>query len=241
MPAARTLRRALVGALVAALAVTSTSCSQDEPGGPAAPSERSTEQVLAAAKQQLDDTSGLRISLTTKDLPEGVSGITSANGVATRAPAFDGTVGVVFGGASVDVPVIAVGGTVYGQLPLTTGWSQIDLAEYGAPDPAGFVSPESGFSSLLPVTTDVVKGGSVRGGKDNAETLTEYTGTTPGTAMKKVIPSSSGESFAAVYALTDTDELRTASFTGVFYPDSASMTYTVDFTDYGTTQEIAAP
>ena len=29
--------------------------------------------------------------------------------------------------------------------------------------------------------------------------------------------------------------------TGVFYPDSAEMTYTVDLADYGTTKDIVAP
>ena len=35
------------------------------------------------------------------------------------------------------MPVVAVDGKVYAQLPLTTGYQDIDPAEYGAPDPAG--------------------------------------------------------------------------------------------------------
>jgi lipoprotein LprG len=228
----------MVGVLVAALALLTTACTKDEAGSGAA---KSPQQVLAAARQKLDGTTGLRLTLGTKDLPKGVSGITEANGVATRAPAFDGTLKVIFGGSSVEVPVIAVGGKVFAQLPLTTGWSVVDLADYGAPDPAAFLGAGTGFSSLLPLTTGLAKGASVRGGTDNAEVLTEYTGTVPGAAMKKVIPSSTGESFAAVYSVTDTDELRQAAFTGVFYPRSASMTYTVVFAAYGTTREITAP
>lgn len=230
----------MAGVLVAAAALTATSCSRDE-GGQGSAAERSPQQVLAAVKQTMDDTSGLRIALRTQDLQEGVSGIVEATGVATRAPAFDGTLKVVLTGVSAQVPVVAVDDTVYAQLPLTTEWSEINPAEYGAPDPAGFLSTDTGFSSLLPVTTDLAKGSGVRGGTDNSEILTEYAGTVPGEAMKAIIPSASGDTFAAVYSVTEADELRAASFTGVFYPQSASMTYTVDFTDYGTTQEIAAP
>jgi lipoprotein LprG len=59
--------------------------------------------------------------------------------------------------------------------------------------------------------------------------------------MKQVIPSASGDSFDVVYQVTDDGELRRADLTGVFYPDSAPMTYTVDFTDYGSTPTITAP
>jgi len=238
MSAALSVRRAMAGVLVAALALLSTACTTNKGSSDA---EKSPQQVLAAARQKLDGTTGLRLTLATKDLPKGVSGITEAKGVATRAPAFDGTLKVIFGGSSVEVPVIAVGGKVFAQLPLTTGWSEVDLADYGAPDPAAFLGAGTGFSSLLPLTTGLAKGASVRGGTDNAEVLTEYTGTVPGAAMKKVIPSSTGESFAAVYSVTDTDELRQAAFTGVFYPQSAAMTYTVVFDAYGTTREITAP
>ena len=71
--------------------------------------------------------------------------------------------------------------------------------------------------------------------------LTTFTGTVPGDAMKKVIPSSSGDTFDAEYLVSDDGELRQAVLTGVFYPKSAEMTYTVDFADYGTTKDIVAP
>ncbi len=103
------------------------------------------------------------------------------------------------------------------------------------------MSEESGFGSLLAVTEGVEEGESVRGGADNAEVLTTYTGTVPGAAMKKVIPSSSGNSFDAEYLVSDDGELRQAVLTGVFYPESTEMTYTVDLAAYGTTQDIVAP
>jgi lipoprotein LprG len=235
----RHLRRThAVPALPAAalLLLLASGCTGDEEQADASPGD-----VLAAARTTLDETSGVRLHLSTDDLPPGVAGITAASGVVTHAPAFDGTISVIFAGTAVEVPVVAVGDEVYAQIPLTVGWSRIDPAEYGAPNPARLITPGSGFTSLLPATTSVTRGESVRGGADNDEILTAYTGTVPGSAMKKVIPSSAGDSFDAEYQITDDDQLRSASFTGVFYPDSAEMTYEVDFDEYGVQQEITAP
>ena len=233
----RPLAATLVGALVGAVLLAGCAGGDEE----AAADEPTPEEVLAAAADTLAATSGVDLTLSTDDLPEGVSGITEADGVATDAPAFEGTITVIFAGQSVDVPVVAVDGVVFAQLPFTTGYQDIDPGDYGAPDPAALVSEETGFGSLLAVTEDVQEGESVRGGSDNTEVLTTYTGTVPGTAMKKVIPSSSGDSFDAEYLVSEDGELRQAVLTGVFYPDSAEMTYTVDLAGYGTTQDIVAP
>lgn len=240
VPTSRRCRRATAfraaGLLLATSALTA-GCSDE--GG--ATEGKTPEEVVATARQQLDDTSGLHLSLSTKDLPDGVQGLDAATGVATHAPAFDGTITIVFAGSKVDVPVIAVDGTVWAQIPLTVGWSDVDPAEYGAPDPAALMEPGDGFSALLDATTEVQEGSSVRGGEDNNEILTEYTGTVAGDDMTAVIPSASGDSFDVAYSITDEGELREARLTGVFYPDSESMTYTVTFSDYGTEQDITAP
>ncbi|CAN0425374.1 unnamed protein product, partial [Phaeothamnion confervicola] len=172
--------------------------------------------------------------------PQGVSGITRAVGTVTDAPAFEGSITVVFAGQTVDVPVVAVDDTVYAQLPFTPGYDKVNPKEYGAPDPSGLVG-EDGFAGLLGLTESPEEGESVRGGADNSEVLTTYTGTVPGEAMEAIIPSSSGESFDVEWQVTDEGELRTATLTGVFYPRAEEMTYTVEFADYGIEQEIAAP
>jgi lipoprotein LprG len=213
-----------------------TGCTED-----AAPAEgESPEDVLAQAKQVLDDTSGIRLSLDADELPPGVSAVSGAEGVGTHAPAFDGTLDVVLAGSEFEVPVIAVDGTVYAQVPLVPGWQDVDPAEYGAPDPAQLMSTDAGFSSLLPATEDVEQGESVRGGENNEEVLTEYTGTVPGEVVGNVIPSASGE-FDATYTITDGGELRTVVLTGVFYPDTSPMTYTIAIGDYGSEPSISAP
>ena len=225
---------ALAAAVLIALALTSCTDASSSAG------DESPEDVLAAAKAKLDETSGVNLTLTTDDLPSDVTGVEKASGIGTHDPAFDGSITVVLSGQAFEVPVVSVDDKVYVQLPLTPGWQDIDPGDYGAPDPARLMSDDAGFSSLLPATTDVEKGDSVRGGSDNSEVLTEYTGTVSGDVVKNVIPTASGD-FDATYTISDDGELREADLTGVFYKDSDSMTYTVTFDDYGTDKDITAP
>lgn len=219
-----------------------SSCSDGGGGEEKVTNDQTPEEVLAAAATTLSETSGVNLTLSTTDLPDGVSGIVKADGIATSAPAFEGAITVIFAGQSVEVPVVAVDEVVYAVLPFSDGkYQDIDPKEYGAPDPATLINADTGFSSLLGVTSDLEEGESVRGGSDNTEVLTTFTGTVPGTAMKKVIPSSSGDSFDAEYLVSDDGELRQAVLTGVFYKNSDEMTYTVDFADYGTSKDIVAP
>jgi len=239
MPArARTSGRLAAVVTAALLAVpTLAACSDD----PDATSERSPEDVLAEASTRLADTTGVDLTLSTGALPEGVSGIAKAAGTVTDAPAFDGSITVVFAGQTAQVPVIAVDGDVFAQLPFTDGaWQKVNPKEYGAPDPVDLVG-EDGFPGLLTLTESPEAGSSVRGGADNSEILTTYSGTVPGDAMDAVIPSSSGDSFEVEWQVTDDGELRTATMTGVFYPHTDPMTYTVEFADYGIEKEITAP
>lgn len=231
------MRRGLLP-LVAAAALALSSCS----GGDSEPVSdgKSPEEVMELAKTTLDETSGVAISLSTSDLPDGVTGIEKAAGVGTSAPAFEGEITVILSGQAFDVPVIAVDDLVYAELPLTSDYQEVDPSEYGAPDPAQLVSPDAGFSTLLPETADLEEGETVRGGADNSEVLTEYTGTVPDSVVKNVIPTAAGD-FDATYTITAEGELREAVLTGAFYPDSDEMTYTIGFDDYGTEQDITAP
>lgn len=239
-------RRLATVAVAGLLSLSLASCSGDDgvaankdadanDDGTASPAE-----VLELAKTTFDETSGVSFELSTKDLPDGVSGLVSATGVATHAPAFDGVATVFFAGSSVKVdPLVAVDGKVYGNLPLV-GVTEFDPGDYGAPDPAELMDPEDGISALLTATDDPEAGETVRGGTDNKEVLTEYSGTVPGDVAQNVIPSASGD-FEATYQITEDGELREVSLTGVFYPSSDSMTYTVAVDDYGTEKDITAP
>ena len=148
---------------------------------------------MAAAKQTLTETSGVQLTLATDDLPDGIDGIQEAEGVATDAPAFEGDLTVTLGGQAFEVPVIAVDGTVYVEIPLTPGWTDVDPADYGAPDPAGFLSPDDGFAAILEAATGLEKGESVRGGEATTRSSPTYTGTVPGDVVDRVIPGASGD------------------------------------------------
>ncbi|MDR7254520.1 lipoprotein LprG [Nocardioides sp. BE266] len=236
---ARTHRRLAATASVLLALPAFAACSGDKGGagddGPA------PEDVLAEAATKLTETSGVDLTLSTGTLPDGVSGIAKAEGTVTQAPAFEGSITVVFAGQTAEVPVIAVDDKVYAQLPFTNGaWDTVNPKEYGAPDPSQLVG-EDGFAGLLGLTESPEAGESVRGGANNEEVLTTYSGTVPGDAMDAVIPSSAGDSFDVEWQVNDDGELRKASLTGVFYPHTDPMTYTVEFDGYGSEKEITAP
>ena len=214
-------------------------CSGDDDSGPKA-DDQTPEEVLAAAQQKLTETSGVQLSMTTDDLPEGINAIQKAVGVATDAPGFDGTLTVTLSGQAFEVPVIAVDDVVCAQIPLSPGWQDVDPEDYGAPDPAGFLSPDDGFAAMLDNVTGLEKGDSVRGGANNDEILTTFSGTVPGDDVARVIPGASGD-FDLTAQVTDDDELREMALTGVFYKGADANTYTVGFDDYGSTKDIKAP
>lgn len=209
------------------------SCSRDQ----APPEDPAT--VLAAAKTRLDETSGVRLELSTEQLPKGVDGLKAATGVGTHAPAFQGTVDLVINDLAVSVPVVAVDGLVFAKLPFTTDYSEIDPAEYGAPDPAQLMDPATGLSSWLTRATDVTRDGQIREGD---AVLTSYTGTLGGKVVRRAIPGAvASKDFDVTFNVTDGGELRTAVVSGAFYQDAGTVEYTVTFTGYGTQREIVRP
>jgi lipoprotein LprG len=226
------------GALL--LTVALSSCNGGgEDSGPKA-EEQTPEQVVAAAQATLTATTGVRLTMATDDLPDGINGVQKAGGVATDASAFEGSLTVMLSGQAFEVPVVAVGDTVCAQIPLTPGWSDVDPQDYGAPDPAGFLSPHDGFAAILDAATGLTKGDSVRGGANNDEILTTYSGSVSGKVVDWVIPGASGD-FDLSTQITDDDELREMSLTGVFYKGADANTYTVGFEDYGTTKDVQVP
>ena len=223
---------------VLAAALLLAGCSGNGSSGEKA--EKTPEQALATAKKTLDETSGVRLTLQSKGVDSGITGLLSGSGTLTSAPAFDGTIVVQVAGLKPQVPVIAVGGKVFAQLPLTSGWQDIDPADYGAPDPAALMYPDRGLSAMLTATTGLKKGDTVRGGAGNKEILTSYAGTLPASSAEVIVPSVAGD-VAATYTLTADDELRQAVLAGDFYGTGSTQTYTVTVDDYGTEKDIKAP
>jgi len=230
--------RLVAAPLVLGLAAVGLSACADDSGKGAGDSK----EALAAAKTTLDETSGVTISLTTEDLPGGVTGITSATGTGVHPSAFEGTFKLSVNGLPADAEVIAVDGTTYAKNSLLLpDWTPIDPAKYGAPDPAKLMDPDGGFSGLLSAATDVKEGGTVRGGEDNKEIFTEYTGTIASDAVAALVPTAEGD-FSFSYSISDDDELREAVLKGAFYgEDEGDVTYTLTLDDYGIEKEITAP
>src|SRR3954453_22920779 len=107
LPAGRRSSPVLISLLAVVLLCTSA-CSGDQADkGP------TTAEVLADAKKQLDQTSGVDGGLTTAELRSGGEGVVNAVGPGTHAPAFEGNVTVLVNSLSVDVPLVAVGGTAF--------------------------------------------------------------------------------------------------------------------------------
>lgn len=233
----RSLPRLAFG-LIALLAATLvlTSCGDEDPT-----KGRTPKQVLAAAQKHLDETSGINFSIASDDLPEGITTLKAATGTLTREPAFQGKLTVPVMGAEAQVEVVSVDGVVYAKMPFTTVFQELDPADYGVPDPAALIAPGTGISSLLSATEDVKIGKSVRGGADNDEILSTYTGTLPGTAVQKILAGATGE-FDATYVINDSDELTEATIKGHFSGEGeAAYSYTIDVTEYGVETEIAKP
>ena len=226
-------RRAL-GPLALALAVSALAgCGSHDKAGV------SPERTLAAAKRNLDGTTGVRIGLSTPRLPTGVDGLLDADGIGTHAPAFTGAIKVSASGVTADAAVVAVRHAVYARLPFTSKFVRIDPSRYGAPDPAALMGAHGGLSSLLTSATHVQEGGKVRAG---SEVLSSYTATVPGKAVSAVIPSATSTAgFRAVFTVDDKGRLAKAVLTGPFYPHAKDVTYTITFADYGTAKRIVAP
>ena len=222
----------IVGLLVTGSAV--TGCSGDE-GGPSGPPD----EVLAAAREALDSTSGISLSLSTEAMPSGVDGVVEATGVATRAPAFDGELTVALNGLNVDVPVISVGGTVYARLPFTASFAEVDPADYGASDPARLMASDSGIASWLTEATGIESGDRVRQGDT---VLSTYTGTLRGEVVDAAIPSADENAdFPVTFGIGDDGRLRSVVISGPFYGSKGEVEYTVHLDDYDTTRDIEAP
>src|SRR4051794_25709283 len=152
-----------------------------------APKGKSPTEVMEQAKKLFDDASSVHLVLATDSTPPaGANGVLGATGDLTHDPAFKGEVKVVLSGLTATVPITSVDGKVYAKLPLSTGYATIKPSEYGAPDPAAFVDPENGLSSLLTQLDGLEKGKETRSGD---QILAAYTGTLPGAAVKKIIPS----------------------------------------------------
>ncbi len=183
---------------------------------------------LSAARATIDQAETVDVALSTKSLPDGVTGLLSATGQGNHSPAFKGKVKVVTGGSTLSADVVSAEGTLKAKTSFSPLFLEIDPESLQAPDPAELLDPENGVTRILDQTDGLKEGDQSRDGSD---VLTSITGTLPGSLVKTIIPSADdAASFDVTYRLTDDDELRDATISGPFYPNGGDVTYKVELT-----------
>ncbi len=248
---ARLPRTAATGVLLGLLAATTLSACAGGADETAEKNEKadsdgdgaaSPEEVMDYAKELLDGTSGVDIRLATTDEPDSGDYLSSAQGTLTAAPAFEGTVaGRVMGFNASDIAIVSVGGRVWIDVPIE-GWTdKYQPDDFCAPDPALLLDPDKGVSTVLTESEDLEAGEAERGGDDNEEILTPYTGSVPAEAIRNILPCSETGDFEATYRVDGKGYLRSADITGKFFPGNDPLTYTIEVLDYDVEQEITAP
>ena len=240
----KSLRHTVAGVALATLCVTSfTACSGDDKSSAnsGADGKASPEEVMAFAKTKLDETSGVKLSLSTQDERASGDFLKHAEGTITDAPAFDGTAGGRFLNFDQDsVGVISVDGKFYVDVPVL-GWQTFKPADLCAPDPALLLDPDTGVSNVLTASVGLEEGEPTRSESDNSVVVTPYSGTVPGEAVANILPCAPGDEFDVTFDITADGFLRSAAMTGEFFSGATDVTYTFDISDYDVEQEITAP
>ncbi len=237
-PALRGRRRvhAVAGSLAVGVVLALAGCSGD---APEAPAQSPTEQ-LTAAKQAFDAAKTVQLDLSSRDVPLRENGVTAAKGagvIDVTEPKFQGTITGTIKGLAGTIDVIAFGETAYLKF-FTPDYKKTDLNTLNAPNPAMFFDPSTGISALLPKTADPKADGQTRSGQ---EVLTKISGTLPGSTVEDLFHLGDGTgTFAVSYGITDSDQLRTATLKGPFFP-AVEATYVLVLTDYGAPVEITRP
>jgi len=197
------------------------------------------ESVLSDAKKNFDAASSVHFTLSTSSKPTSGDAVLGAEGTLTHQPAFEGEVTALYMGFNATIPVISVDGKVYGKIPFTNGFSDIDPGDYSAPDPADFADPETGISGLLVKLADPAKGDQER---DGSKVVTTYTGTLAGDLVAAVIPSAAKDStYQTVVGIDQDGRVATLKITGDFFPADGEVTYDISFDDYDKNVTISAP
>ncbi len=198
------------------------------------------DQLLARAKTTLDEASSLHFVLTSEGAPTTGTELVGGEGDVARPASFQGTLQVLAAGSPVDLAVVSVDGTVYAQLPFTTGYSVVDPAQFGLGDPGALLDPDTGISQLLG-QADSAELGEER--RVDGEVVREVTAELPGDLVEQVLTSEdpSQPVDARFSVATESGELRRAELTGPFYAAGQDATFTLELSDFGADVEITAP
>jgi hypothetical protein len=208
-------------------------------GGDASDPE-SAADLLADAKQTLDETESLHFVLASEGAPESGTELVGGEGDIARPASFEGSLQVLAMGSTLDLAVVSVDGTVYAQLPFTSGYSVVDPAQFGFGDPGALIDPETGISQLLSEAQGAELGEERR---VDGEVVREVTAELPGELVEQILTSEDpSRPVQARFSIAeDGGELLRAELTGPFFSAEDDATYTLELSDFGADVEITAP
>ena len=223
------LRRAAPALLTVAVLA---GCGGGEP-------ETSDAELLDRARTTVDETQTVHFVLTSDGAPDTGTHLAGGEGDIARPASFDGTLQVLNNGTVLDLAVVSVDGTVYAQLPFTSGFSVVDPAQFGFGDPGALLDPDTGISSLLAGAEDAELGEERR---VDGEVVREVTAQLPGDLVEEVLTSQdpSRPVEARLSVADESGQLRRVELTGPFFtPDDAA--YILELSDAGADVDITAP
>lgn len=227
------LRRAAVVLTCALLAGPGlAACGSDEP-------EESAQELLERAKVTLDEAETAHFVLDSEDVPDEGTLLIGGEGDLARPASFEGTLKVRAAGATLDLGVVSVDGTVYAQLPFSSSYSVIDPAQFGFGDPGALLDPDTGISQLLAQAESAALGEERRVG---GEVVREVTAELPGELVEQILVSQdpSRPVEARLSIVTETGELRRVELTGPFF-SADDATFILELSDFGDDVDITAP
>jgi hypothetical protein len=203
-------------------------------------SEESAPDLLAQAKQTLDEASSAHFVLSSEGAPETGTSLVGGEGDIARPASFEGTLKVNALGSTLDLEVVSIEGTVWAQLPFTSSFSEIDPAQFGFGDPGALLDPDTGISQLLGEATSAELGEERR---VDGEVVREVTAELPGDLVEQILTSADpSKPVQARFSIaSESGELRRAELIGPFFTAEDDATYTLELSDFGADVEITAP
>lgn len=166
--------------------------------------------------------------------------LTGAEGDAKRPSAFSGTLHISASGAPLTVNIVSIGGTFYAELPFTTTYKVAKPSDYGFGDPALFLDPDRGLSSLLTQAKSPHLGDQKR---LNGEELQLVECSLPGDRIASLLTSADpNRDVQAVFWINPSNhETREVDLTGPFLAKGLDTTYHLVLTNYGQNVTVTAP
>jgi len=200
----------------------------------------SAAELLADAKRTLDETDTLHFVLGSEGAPEVGTELVGGEGDIARPASFEGTLQVLAMGSTLDLAVVSVDGTVYAQLPFTSGYSVVDPAQFGFGDPGALIDPDTGISQLLAEAEKAELGEERR---VDGDVVREVTADLPGELVEQILTSEDpSRAVRARFSIAvDSGELLRAELTGPFFSAEDDATYTLELSDFGADVDITAP